>query len=137
VRIANPGNGFGHSYYYVLRVELLTELQNQVFNRISTQFSSALLLYKEVRLIGQLGTVQALAEFILTELRSAGYCPIYEEQLVRLWPIGASDREAMIRSFAEQQGFRLRFYCEGQCAVFEKQRSAHLRSSRSTVNGPL
>lgn len=67
--------------------------------------------------------MQALADFILSELRSATYSSVYEEQLVRLWPIGESDREAKIRSFAEEQGFRLRFYCEGQCAVFDKQRS--------------
>jgi hypothetical protein len=79
-----------------------------------------------VALIGQWKTVQALAEFILSELRSATYCPIYEEQLVRLWPIGNSGREAKIRSFAEEQGFRLRFYCEGQCAVFDKHRSARV-----------
>jgi hypothetical protein len=71
--------------------------------------------------------VQALADFILSELRSATYCPIYEEQLVRLWPINVSNREGKIRSFAEDQGLRLRFYCEGQCAVFDKQRSVRAR----------
>jgi hypothetical protein len=34
-----------------------------------------------------------------------------------------SNREAKIRSFAEERGLRLRFYCKGQCAVFDKQRS--------------
>jgi hypothetical protein len=67
--------------------------------------------------------VQALAEFIVNELRSASYCPVYEEQLGRLWPITESDREAKIRSFAEERGLRLRFYCQGQCAVFDKRRS--------------
>ena len=67
-------------------------------------------------------TVKALAEFILSELRSASYCPIYEEQLVKIWPIDDTNREANIRCFAEEQGFHLRFYCQGQCAVFDKYR---------------
>jgi hypothetical protein len=67
--------------------------------------------------------VQALTDYILNELRSSSYCPVYEEQLVRLWPIKDSDRETKIRSFAEERGVRLRFYCEGQCAVFDKRRS--------------
>ena len=62
--------------------------------------------------------MHALAEHLLNELRSASYCPVYEEQLRRLWPINDSNREAKIRSFAEERGLRLRFYCEGQCAVF-------------------
>jgi hypothetical protein len=64
--------------------------------------------------------VQALAEHILSELRLATYCPVYEEQLGRLWPIADRNREAKIRSFAEEKGLRLRFYCQGQCAVFDK-----------------
>jgi hypothetical protein len=70
--------------------------------------------------------MQALADYILDELRSASYCPVYEEQLARLWPMTDNDREAKIRSFAEERGFRLRFYCQGQCAVFDKQRSARI-----------
>jgi hypothetical protein len=67
--------------------------------------------------------MQALAQFILTELQSASYCPVYEEQLGRLWPIADIDRESKIRSFAEHRGLRLRYYCQGQCAVFDKRRS--------------
>jgi hypothetical protein len=90
------------------------------------QRSASLSLQKGVPRGTILGSVQALAEFILGELRSATYCPVYEEQLIRLWPVTQSDREAQIRSFAEERGFRLRFYCHGQCAVFDKQRSARL-----------
>jgi hypothetical protein len=67
--------------------------------------------------------VQALAEYILSELRSASYCPVFEEQLIPVWPITANDREAKMRAFAEERGLRLRFYCEGQCAVFAKGHS--------------
>ena len=69
--------------------------------------------------------MQALAEFILSELKSATYCPVYEEQLGRLWPITDNAREAKIRVFAEERGFHLRFYCRGQCAVFDKRQRAH------------
>ena len=71
-------------------------------------------------------SMQALAEFILSELRSGTYCPVYEEQLARLWPIDDRNREAKIRSFAEEKGLRLRFYCRGQCAVFDKYRSGRV-----------
>ena len=90
---------------------------------LAPKWSASLSLQKGVpgRIIS--GSMQALAEFILGELRSATYCPVYEEQLMRLWPVTQSDREAKIRSFAEERGFRLRFYCRGQCAVFDKKRS--------------
>lgn len=77
----------------------------------------------QARNYGKIEIMQALADYVWSELRSANYCPVYEEQLVALWPITDNDREAKIRSFAEEQGFRLRFYCKGQCAVFDKQRS--------------
>jgi len=64
--------------------------------------------------------MQTLAEHIRNEVKSAGYCPVYEEQLARLWSIDDQNREAKIRSFAEESGLRLRFYCKGQCAVFAK-----------------
>ena len=99
------------------------------FEKIVDSFapsSASLSLQKGVPRRTILGSVQALAEFILSELRSATYCPVYEEQLIRLWPIDDTEREAKIRSFAEERGFRLRFYCEGQCAVFDKQRSTRV-----------
>ena len=66
--------------------------------------------------------MQAFAEYILSELRSASYCPVYEEQLRRLWP-SDNDREGKIRAFAQERGLRLRYYCKGQCAVFDKKRA--------------
>jgi len=81
-------------------------------------------LYKKLQIIGRLETVQALADYILKELRSASYCAIYEEQLMRLWPVTDNDREAKIRSFAQERGLRLRFYCKGQCAVFDAAETA-------------
>ena len=40
--------------------------------------------------------------------------------LKRLWPLNKSEREAKIAQFAEDYGFRLRFYRKGMCAIFDK-----------------
>jgi|ERR1041385_2503227 hypothetical protein len=69
--------------------------------------------------------MQALAEYILSELRSSSYCPVYEEQLWRLWPSNDDNREKEIRAFAQDRGLRLRYYCKGQCAVFDKKKSSN------------
>ena len=49
-----------------------------------------------------------------------GHCAIYEDELKRLWPINQEDREAKIAQFAMHYGFRLRFYRQGLCAIFDK-----------------
>jgi len=59
------------------------------------------------------------------------HCAIYERDLERLWPLNEKDREAEIAQFATQYGFRLRFYSEGMCAIFDKwppQRPTRRRS---------
>jgi hypothetical protein len=48
---------------------------------------------------------------------------IYDKELARLWPLNEKDREAKIAQFATQYGFRLRFYSEGMCAIFDKSPS--------------
>ena len=45
---------------------------------------------------------------------------IYERDLERLWPLNENDREAKIAQFATQYGFRLRFYSQGNVAIFDK-----------------
>jgi hypothetical protein len=40
--------------------------------------------------------------------------------LSRLWPDDSRPREAKIASFAKLNGWRLRFYKEGLCAIFDK-----------------
>ena len=45
---------------------------------------------------------------------------IREEDLERIWPITAEDREEKIAQFAKEYGFRLRFYLKGTCAIFDK-----------------
>jgi hypothetical protein len=46
-------------------------------------------------------------------------CAIYEDELQRLWPPSEKDREAKIAQFANEYGFRLRFYKKGLCAIFD------------------
>ena len=53
------------------------------------------------------------------ELKTAKHCAIYQEELKRVWP-DDGDREAKIARFAEDHGFRLRFYRDGLCAIFDK-----------------
>jgi hypothetical protein len=48
------------------------------------------------------------------------HCAIYERDLERLWPLNEKDREAKIAQFARKYGFRLRFYSQGMCAIFDK-----------------
>jgi hypothetical protein len=60
-------------------------------------------------------------------------CAVYEDELIRLWPLNEKDRETKIARFAKQYGFRLRFYRRGLCAVFDKwPRSTH-RSALAKV----
>ena len=47
---------------------------------------------------------------------------VYENELQRLWRTGDKDREAKIARFAKENGFRLRFYSKGLCAIFDKHR---------------
>jgi hypothetical protein len=63
-----------------------------------------------------------LADQIERELlsRKQAHCAIYENELQRLWPVDAKDREAQIAQFAKEYGFRLRFYKKGVCAIFDR-----------------
>jgi len=66
--------------------------------------------------------MRMLASKIERELRKhqCKHCAIYEPDLQRLWPQTEKDREAKIARFASEHGFRLRFYKEGLCAIFDK-----------------
>jgi hypothetical protein len=48
-----------------------------------------------------------------------GHCAIYEEQLQRVWPIDEVNRKTKIAQFAKEHGFRLVYYKQGLCAMFE------------------
>jgi hypothetical protein len=67
--------------------------------------------------------MKLLAQRIESELRHSTWkhCAIYEEELQRLWPLEATDREANIAEFAKTYGLRLRYYHKGVCAIFDKR----------------
>jgi hypothetical protein len=55
-----------------------------------------------------------------TETAKIGHCAIYEDELQRSWPLNMENRKAKIEQFAKEHGFKLSFYKEGLCAIFEK-----------------
>jgi hypothetical protein len=46
---------------------------------------------------------------------------IYEDQLQRIWSLDEENRKAKIEQFAKEYGFKLSFYKQGLCAIFEKE----------------
>jgi hypothetical protein len=64
--------------------------------------------------------MSTLALRIDQELRRRDECGVYEEELTQLWPLPDDDRESKIKDFADAHGFRLRYYREGLCAIFDR-----------------
>jgi hypothetical protein len=64
--------------------------------------------------------MRRLLRQINRELKTAKHCAIYQEELKRVWPDKWDRREARMARFAEDHGFRLRFYRDGLCAIFDK-----------------
>ena len=64
--------------------------------------------------------MRTLLRQIKRELEKANHCAVYEEELSRVWPDG-NQREPKVARFAEDHGFRLRFYRDGLCAIFDKE----------------
>ena len=66
--------------------------------------------------------MKVLARRIERELNlgESTQCAVYEDELKRLWPLNQKERKARIAQFAEEYGFRLRFYRKGLCAIFDK-----------------
>jgi hypothetical protein len=48
------------------------------------------------------------------------HCALYERDLEQICPRKDQDRKKKLIRFAQQYGFRLRFYHEGLCAIFDK-----------------
>ena len=69
--------------------------------------------------------MKTLAEHIDQKLLEAdarwGHCAVSEEELQRLWPSNMDNRKAAIEQFAEEYGFRLIYFRNGICAIFEKE----------------
>jgi hypothetical protein len=76
--------------------------------------------------------MKILRKQITQQLRTEKHCAIYEDELSRVWPRLIPGREIKIRQFAEENGWRLRFYSEGLCAIFDKPpRKRKDRASRA------
>jgi hypothetical protein len=55
-----------------------------------------------------------------TQTAKIGHCAIYEPDLERIWPLNTESRKAKIEQLAQEHGFKLSFYKQGLCAIFEK-----------------
>ena len=64
--------------------------------------------------------MKMLASELKTEIAKRGHCAIYEDELQRIWPLNEKNRKAKIEQFAKNYGFKLGFYKQGLCAIFEK-----------------
>lgn len=64
---------------------------------------------------------QLLRKRLRLKVNGSGHCAIYENQLQRIWPIYERNRKAKIQQFAKERGFRLAYYKQGVCAIFEEE----------------
>jgi len=64
--------------------------------------------------------MDVLANKIAKALRESKQCGVYEPELSRAWPTDGKPVQSRIAAFAELHGWRLRFYKEGFCAIFDK-----------------
>lgn len=64
--------------------------------------------------------MKQLASQITEELKTSGYCAIYDQELERVWPTNGKRREALIAKFAKKNGWRVRHYKDGFVAIFDK-----------------
>jgi hypothetical protein len=74
--------------------------------------------------------MKTLAKRIKRELKTKtardGHWAIYENELQRVWPLNEENRKGKIEQFARRYGFKLSFYKQGLCAIFEKEPSANV-----------
>ena len=66
--------------------------------------------------------MKTMAKHIAQELAKAKHCAVYEPELSRIWP-DRLGREVEIAKFAQQHGWRLGYYKDGFCAIFDKRRT--------------
>ncbi|HEY6155311.1 MAG TPA: hypothetical protein VIW07_16340 [Candidatus Udaeobacter sp.] len=64
--------------------------------------------------------MRVLANQIAKALQDSKQFGVYEPDLSRTWPADGKPRERKIAAFAELHGWRLRYYKEGFCAIFDK-----------------
>ena len=75
--------------------------------------------------------MRKLLQQIKRELKTGKHCAVYEEELSRVWPEDGNQREPKVARFAEDHGFRLRFYRDGLCAIFDTGPGDAARSNLS------
>ena len=64
--------------------------------------------------------MEILASRIAKELKNAKQYGVYEPELSRVWPASGEPREPKVAAFAQIHGWRLRYYKDGFCAIFDK-----------------
>jgi hypothetical protein len=64
--------------------------------------------------------MKTLASKIARELTKASHCGVYQPDLSRVWPHNGVRRENLVAEFGKQHGWRVRFYKDGFCAIFDK-----------------
>jgi hypothetical protein len=77
--------------------------------------------------------MRKLLRHIKRELKTAKHCAVYEEELSRVWPDG-NQRESKVTQFAGDNGFRLRFYRDGLCAIFDNEAPTHKATQTDREN---
>ena len=65
--------------------------------------------------------MRKLASYIAAELQTAKHCAVYEPDLTRAWPHHGEKLREEIELFAKRHHFRLRFFQDGLCAIFDKE----------------
>ncbi len=65
--------------------------------------------------------MQRLMTYIKQELQTAKHCAVYKEELLRVWPHNGKRREEDVARFASSNGWRLRYYRDGFCAIFDAE----------------
>jgi hypothetical protein len=78
--------------------------------------------------------MQKLVKQISQELEKGRHCAIYCDELTRVWPERGKRREKEVMEFAERHGWRLRFYKDDLCAIFDKPKSDKDRHREQMVD---
>jgi hypothetical protein len=62
-----------------------------------------------------------LAARVTQELKVNNHCAVYKTELERVWPENGEKRERKVRRWALRHIWRVRFYKEGFCVIFDKK----------------